>query len=101
MIVLSNNRGDRMFKKCIKCQTELELNAINFHTRKDSKDGYRNDCKFCFAKKSAKRYLENKEAITEYGIKYREKNRDAINARAKKYKAENKERIKEKHFANK
>jgi len=41
-------RGERMETKiCIKCGKELPLNNEFFNTRKDSKDGFRNNCRDC------------------------------------------------------
>jgi hypothetical protein len=36
-----------ILKKCNKCGKELPLTSQYFETRKESKDGYRNDCKEC------------------------------------------------------
>jgi len=36
----------KLMKICTKCKEEKEL--INFSKRKDSKDGYKNQCKICF-----------------------------------------------------
>lgn len=90
-----------MTKKCRVCQIELEINSINFHKHKTGKDGFRNDCKPCFRKKSNKRYSNNKEAVAVRGKIYREKNKDLISLRGKKYREKNSDLIKERHFANK
>ncbi|PDM38426.1 hypothetical protein CMV37_03510 [Bacillus cereus] len=82
-------------KICITCNRELDLNDENFFKRKDSKDGYRNDCKECRKKVRAKNYEANKEQELETNRKYREANKEKIAIRNREYKRENKEKIQE------
>lgn len=76
---------------------ELEVNATNFHKHKTGKDGFRNDCKKCFALKSKKYYSKNKDAIAIQGKVYRENNKDLISERGRKYREKNKEAFKVKY----
>jgi len=47
-------------KLCVSCKAEKPLSE--FYKRKDSPDGYRNDCKVCRSARSLKKYYENHEA---------------------------------------
>jgi hypothetical protein len=47
-------------KLCVTCKAEKPLSE--FYKRKDSPDGYRNDCKVCRSSTSLKKYYENHEA---------------------------------------
>jgi len=56
-------------KICAKCKVETEL--YNFYKRKESKDGYHNQCKICY-----KKYQEyNSEKIKEYNKVYQKERR--------------------------
>lgn len=90
-----------MMKICIKCGRELELNSNNFFKRKDSKDGFRNECKSCKKEIRTSYYEENKEKILTQAKGYQEKNKEKIKVRSKEYREENKEKIKQKHLDNK
>jgi hypothetical protein len=46
-------------KLCVSCKAEKPLSE--FYKRKDSPDGYRNDCKVCRSATSLKKYYENHE----------------------------------------
>lgn len=66
-----------------------------FYKRKDSKTGYRGNCKEC-QKESARKYaLENKDSVRERKRNYHIKNRDSILEYASRYRAENADRIRE------
>ena len=90
-------------KKCSKCNEEKELDF--FGKDKNSKDGYKNQCKFC-RNISNKKYRDNnkdiiknyrdinKESQIKYQIKYREENSENIKKYRKIYKLENNDRIK-------
>jgi hypothetical protein len=93
-------------KKCIKCQ-KIRLVKF-FNKRKTSKDGLRNSCKSCEAKKCKEYYFSNKEAIIEwkkknqtkiqkyqqdYYPKYREKNKEKIIKYKKQYQTKNRDKI--------
>lgn len=70
-------------KKCKKCDTEKSLNE--FPKRKDSKDGYRNDCKVCVAVFRATYRAKNHDKIQKGKKEYRENNRESINQKASEY----------------
>jgi len=65
-------------KLCIKCKKELPATSEYFYNRKDSKDGFRNDCKECHYER----------------IKIYRKTEDGKNARKRYYKSD---RAKELH----
>jgi hypothetical protein len=72
-----------MKKICNKCFIERDIN--DFDKRKDSKDGCRNECKFC-RRKIKKDYTDkNKEKILALGKKWRENNPEKEKNRHKKY----------------
>ena len=91
-------------KKCSKCDEEKELEF--FGKDINSKDGHKNQCKFC-RNTSNKKYRDNnkdyykkyrdnnKEKIIEYQIKYRKENSQNIKEYKKKYKLENNDMIKQ------
>jgi hypothetical protein len=93
-------------KICNICNVEKTLN--DFHLRKDSKDGVRNECKICtririnsYRKLNKEKinnwnketYYRNLEKHKETKKKYREKTKDEQKIRAKKYRENNKEKI--------
>lgn len=56
-------------KKCSKCN---EVKPVSeFAKRKDSKDGYRNDCKVCKVKREREAYQKNKDARKQVINEYR------------------------------
>lgn len=64
-----------------------------FPKRKDSKDGFRNECKECIHI-IKKQYREsNKEQNKEYMANYYQKNKDLMLNKAKKYYSENKRKV--------
>lgn len=87
-------------KRCITCN--IIKNVSEFYIRKDSKDGYRNDCKICLndrkknnpdkRKDSDKKYRDNnKDKIKTSHKKWVEKNKDTLKQYQKTYKELNKE----------
>jgi hypothetical protein len=80
-------------KKCTVCEIEKPFN--NFHFRKDSKDGVRNECKVCWNEKKRKYNDENKNKISDNKKKYYVKNKEKILESVKKHKEENREKINE------
>ena len=80
-------------KKCNKCGELKDL--VYFHRRKDSNDGYRNQCKECWRKKTQRYYEQNKEKILEgrkeYSKKYYKENKEEISKKSKHWRDENKE----------
>lgn len=81
-----------IIKKCIVCE-ELK-NISEFPTRKDSKDGYRNNCKSCEKSKKRKYYKENIEHIKINKKEYSEKNKEKTREYRVNYEKNNKEKIK-------
>jgi hypothetical protein len=66
-----------------------------FHKRKDSKDGYRNECKKC-KNIISKKYSENNiEKCKEYKNKYYLNNKEIVIERTNNWQNDNKERYKE------
>jgi hypothetical protein len=80
-------------KKCSKCNIEKELN--NFYKRKDSKDGYRKDCKKCKDKVVKKYSQNNKEKISDYKHKFYLDNIEIIKERSHNWDLNNPDRRKE------
>jgi len=82
-------------KFCCKCGEQLELSSTNFFARKDSKDGFRNDCKDCRKKVVSHYYKKNRGNILSYQKKYQNKNIDKIKIQRKEHREENKDLIKQ------
>ena len=49
------------YKICNNCGRKLQLSPVYFHRTKDTKDGFRCECKECKNKKDRERYYKNKE----------------------------------------
>jgi hypothetical protein len=80
-------------KSCSKCNIVKELNE--FYKRKDSKDGYRKECKKC-KDEVVKKYSENnKEKISEYKHNFYLENIEIIKERSYEWSLNNPDRIKE------
>jgi len=82
-----------LYKKCRICEEILEIE--NFHIKRATKDGYRNECKEC-VKGIQKKYKEApgfKEKQKEYDKARYTDNREQILERKKEYHIENKEKI--------
>lgn len=78
-------------KKCYKCN---EIKSFDqFRKRKDSKDGYRNDCKSCYTIYHKKYYINNIENWREYDKSYRTLHKKECNAGRIKNKARRKFRV--------
>ena len=77
-------------KKCNKCSESKTLD--NFTVRKDSKDGYRNQCKICEKEKNNNWYQRNKELVIINQRKWREKNPDKKRKTDKIWRENNKEK---------
>ena len=75
-------------KICSKCKEEKEV--CDFVKRKDSKDGFRSECKSC-GKKSR---LNNKTHLLEYSKKWRASNTEHISNYNKNYNKKNMEMVK-------
>ncbi len=87
----------------------IEKSKIDFHIRKDAKDGIRNECKICtrtkineYRKKNKEKtnkwnretYHRNIEKHKEAKKRYRDNNKEKQKIRGKKYRENNKEKIK-------
>jgi hypothetical protein len=94
-------------KICNICGSEKEFNE--FHSRKDSKDGLRNECKSCTRNRINKYRKKNKEKTNSWNREtyyrniekhkqtkknYRDRTKEEQKKRAKKYREHNKEKIK-------
>lgn len=78
-----------MKKTCRICKIEKEL--INFPKRKDSKDGYRNECKVCHNKARRETYLKNIQHENQIRKKYYQENIVAIKEKKKEHYQKNKD----------
>ena len=102
---------DTKTKECRVCGEEKPLTSEYFYSRKDNKDGFRNDCKECNKSITKKYYQNNTEKISkrhkEYyynrGGKEKKKisskkwvleNKEQIRTYQKKWVTENKEKVK-------
>ena len=100
-------------KICSICS--LEKSFDDFHNRKDSEDGKRNDCKKCTRERINKYRVKNKEKVNKWNQetyyrnhdshkltkkKYREKTKDQQKIRAKNWRDNNKEKIKKYEIDN-
>jgi len=80
-------------KVCSVCNIEKELN--DFYLRSDSKDGYRNDCKVCFKKRTDKYRENNSDLIKEYRKKYFKENQEVLLKKKQEWRKNNPEKYKE------
>jgi hypothetical protein len=78
-------------KVCSKCKKEKEV--CEFGKRKNSNDGYNQECKCC-RNEYFKKYRQTNDT-KKYKIKYFEKNKDKINESNRKRREDNKEKINE------
>lgn len=100
--------NDSFLKICRVCGEYKPLGA--YFKRKDSKDGHRNSCKLCDAKRNHDNYIkdwenrrekqnnyakDHKQEKQEYDKKYSKNNRERIVARQKKWIADNKDHVKQ------
>ena len=76
-------------KICSRCNTEKETDQ--FYKRKDSKDGFRADCKECCNERNRKYDELNKESISEYKKDFYIKNKATIIERSKQWAINNPE----------
>ena len=79
-------------KKCSKCGETKKFNY--FSKRRDSKDGYRSDCKTCRNKVQNIWALNNKEKVKASSKKWREANRELQRKLTKNWELNNPERRK-------
>lgn len=85
-------------KICSKCG--MEKNESEFSKRKDSKDGYRNQCKQCFKQIQQKYQEENKELIKLQRKLYKKNNAEKIRIKNKEYRKNNRNYISNWHKEN-
>ena len=78
-------------KICISCNCQKNLS--DFYKRKDSKDGYRNECKECKVKKEKSRYFENVELSREKSKLYYKNKLEKGPNYHKEYYSKNKDRL--------
>lgn len=78
-------------KICTKCGKELPTTSEYFHVRKDSRDGFRNDCRECSSKYHKQYHQENKEHKKRYMKQWYQENKECT----KQYYQDNKEKIKQ------
>jgi hypothetical protein len=70
-------------QNCTKCNINKPL--VEFQIRKDTKNGYRKDCKYCQKKSKSNHYFQNKEEINLKCKQYYKENKEAINTNKKVY----------------
>jgi len=78
-------------KVCSKCGQEFPLTTEYFGKRKDSKDGFRNECKVCKKEYNKQLRLDNLEHYKERDRQYHATNRETCNQRSRKYRAEHRD----------
>jgi hypothetical protein len=74
---------DPATKRCARCGQDKSLSE--FHTRADSPDGYRGDCRACRTEQERQRYRVNREAKLEYQRRYYQDKSPAILAYQRRY----------------
>jgi len=80
-------------KTCSKCRAKKVF--TDFRKRKDSKDGFRNECKECLAIINKEWKLNNKEKVLEDRKKDYAKNKERYKCKAKEWNKENVDKKKE------
>lgn len=79
-------------KICSKCS--LEKNLFDFYQRKDTKNGYRSDCKKCFNKNSVILRKKNPEKTKERKQEYFQKNKKLLLEKKQNWRKNNPEEYK-------
>jgi len=80
-------------KICVKCKKEKFTEE--FYKRKDSPNGYRNDCKECLERRTIKNHFKNREERLKQQKKWYEKNKEYKLKKDREYNKENKEKRRE------
>lgn len=75
------------YKKCRKCLETKDL--IHFHQRDSARDGYRNECKLCFALKTKEWRQANFGKAKETQRKHYQNNKDLVKRKVKEYREKN------------
>lgn len=106
--------GKMETKICIICNVEKHI--LDFHKRKDSKDGLRNECKICTRLRINNYRKNNTDKVNEWNREtyyrnivkhketkkiYRDNNKESQKIRLKNYRDNNQEKIKKYYFDNK
>ncbi len=87
-------------KVCSKCGVVKPLTNEFFNVRKDSKDGYRNDCKLCKTLYDNQRYVKNEDKVKEKSNKQYHNNKKSIKIKKQEYYKKNKSLFKNKSKVN-
>jgi len=75
-----------LFKVCSKCKEEKDI--INFSVKRNTKDGFRYDCKEC----NKKYRKQNREREKIVGKQWRDRNKEKIRQNQKKYYSKHREK---------
>lgn len=86
-------------QKCSKCLITKNINEFNI--RKETKSGYRKDCKKCMSLRKKLYATKNKEKLSKYSHNYYEDNKERLVTYQKEYSLKNKENIKNYRLQNK
>ena len=79
-------------KVCSKCKTEKEI--CEFYKRKETKDGYRSDCKCCFNERALEYKKNNEEKIKQRSKNYFQKNKQSYLEKKQIWRKNNPEKYK-------
>jgi hypothetical protein len=82
-------------KSCIKCKNVFEVNSINFHQRKQSKDGFESICKNCKKEYDKQYTLANKETRYAKCREWNKSNKEKLVETTQNWIQNNQERHKE------
>ena len=80
-------------KTCVVCKKELPISC--FYKRKDSKDGYRNECKYCDKLNNKQYYKSHQQQILNHVTQYTEQNKEKIKQYQNEYRKSNAEKLKD------
>jgi hypothetical protein len=86
-------------KRCSKCGELKPLES--FYKEKTARDGYRSDCKDCFAARAKDWYSKNREQTIARVKKWQQENAEHVREYRKRHNAESPERIREGHLRRK
>jgi hypothetical protein len=79
-------------KVCSKCKKETKV--CDFYKRKDSKDGYRSDCKDCFNERCLEYRLDNVDIIKDRRKRYFQNNKKVLLEKKRLWRKNNPEQYK-------